>query len=482
VNIPKNGMTKGDILATLESYKADDIDWRSGRAWAYVYDPGPEAEEVIKGAFNLFMSENALDFTAFPSMRRLEQEVVRMAANHLSGSAEVVGNFTSGGTESIILAVKTARDWARATRPEITRPEIVLPITAHAAFHKACHYLDVEKVLVPVDETTFAADVEATRAAITPNTVMLVGSAISYAHGVVDPIPELAALAAERGLLMHVDGCMGGFMLPYFKRLGCEIPDFDFAVPGVTSISMDLHKYAFAAKGASVVLYRDKALREHQIYACANWTGYTIVNPTVQSTKSGGPLAGAWAALHFIGDDGYLEMARQALEGTRRIAAAVEANPDLRLLGRPDMNLIAFTSDTVNVFEVIDDLNARGWFVHPQLGYRSSKENIHISVNPACVKWIDELIADLDEVVAAVRARGAAKGGEDPTIAALKQALGQMDTSRIDPALFGQMLAMAGIQGAELPERMAEINDLLNALPVNLKEALLKTFVNDLFR
>jgi glutamate/tyrosine decarboxylase-like PLP-dependent enzyme len=199
-----------------------------------------------------------------------------MAAAHLNGDENVAGNFTSGGTESIMLAVKTARDFARAKRPQIRAPEMVLPVTAHAAFQKAAHYLDVKPVLVPVDTTSFRADVDAVRTAITSNTILLVGSAVSYAHGVVDPIPELAQLALEHGLLLHVDGCMGGFLLPYFRRLGAAIPDFDFGVPGVTSISMDLHKYAFAAKGASTILYRSQELRRYQIYTCAQWTGAAL--------------------------------------------------------------------------------------------------------------------------------------------------------------------------------------------------------------
>jgi len=309
MQIPEKGWSRKEVFDRLETYRAGDMPWRDGRTWAYIYDPGPEAEAVIKDAFASYLTENGLDPTVFPSALRMENEVVALAARHLNGDAGVVGNFTSGGTESILLAVKAARDHAREKRG-IVEPEMVLPETAHAAFQKAGHYLGVRPVLVPVDPESFRADADAVRDAISERTVLLVGSAISYAHGVVDPIPELGALAAERGLLLHVDGCMGGFLLPYFRRLGGEFPDFDFRVPGVTSISMDLHKYAFAAKGASTILYRSKELRKYQMYACSNWTGYTVINPTVQSTKSAGPVAGAWAALHFIGDDGYLEIAR----------------------------------------------------------------------------------------------------------------------------------------------------------------------------
>lgn len=470
-------MSKGEIFERMEAYRAGDMNWRDGRTWAYIYDPGPEAEEVIKRAYMMFLTENALDPTVFPSALRFENELVAMASAHLNGDDEVVGNFTSGGTESIMLAVKTARDYFRARRPEIREPEIILPVTAHAAFQKAAHYLCLKPVLVPVDPETFKADPEAVRQAITPNTILLVGSAVSYAHGVVDPIRELGQIALEHGLLLHVDACMGGFLLPYFRRLGAPVPDFDFSVPGVTSISMDLHKYAFAAKGASVVLYRNKELRKYQIYTCAQWTGYTVVNPTVQSSKSAGPLAAAWALLHFIGDDGYLEIARQVLDAARRIADAIDEMEDLRLLGRPEMNLVAFTSDTVSVFHIIDEMKARAWYVQPQLEFHGSKENIHLSINPANVKWVDALLADLR--VCVEKARTLESGG---LASAVRDAFSSIDPASLTEESFSQMLGLAGIQGGSLPERMAGINEILNALPAQLREKLVTEFMNELLK
>jgi len=477
MQIPEKGWSREQVFERLEAYRADDMPWRDGRTWAYIYDPGPEAESVIKDAFASYLTENGLDPTVFPSALRMENEVVAMAARHLNGDAGVVGNFTSGGTESILLAVKAARDHGREKRG-IDAPEMVLPETAHAAFQKAGHYLGVRPVLVPVDPQSFRADPDAVRDAITDRTVLLVGSAISYAHGVVDPIPELGELAAERGLLLHVDGCMGGFLLPYFRRLGDELPDFDFRVPGVTSISMDLHKYAFAAKGASTILYRSKELRKYQMYACSNWTGYTVINPTVQSTKSAGPIAGAWAALHFLGDDGYLEIARKVRDATRRIVEAVDAMADFRVLGRPDMNLLAFASDGVGVFHVVDEMKERGWYVQPQLAFGSSPENIHLSVNPESVRWVEPMLADLE--ASAEAARTLPSGELAPKI---REAFGHLQPEDLDEEVFGGMLRMAGIDGAgELPGRMAEINEVLNALPVPLRERLLVEYLNELFR
>ncbi|MFN8640194.1 MAG: aminotransferase class V-fold PLP-dependent enzyme [Candidatus Binatia bacterium] len=396
-----------------------------------------------------------------------------MAAAHLNGTPGVVGNASPAAAQGIILAVKTARDFARATRPEVTEPEVILPVTAHAAFQKACHYLDVRKVLVPVDTTTFKADVDAVRQAITPNTILLVGSAVSYAHGVVDPIPELGALAQERGLLLHVDGCMGGFLLPYFRRLGVDVPPFDFSVPGVTSMSVDFHKYAFAAKGASVILHRNKDLRRHQIYTCGQWTGYSVVNPTVQSTKSGGPLAAAWAVLNFFGDEGYLALARQALDATQQIVAAIDAMPDLRMLGRPQMNLVAFTSDTVNVFHIIDEMKTRGWYVQPQLGFHGSKENIHLSVNPASARWVEPFLEDLRACTAIAKTLPSGQ-----IAAGIREAFADVQPEQVTPAMLEQMLAMAGAGGHALPGRMAEVNEVLNALPAALTERLLTEYMN----
>jgi sphinganine-1-phosphate aldolase len=474
-DLPARGLSREEIVQRLESYRAHDMPWRDGRTWAYVYDPGADAEAVIKQAYTMYLTENALDPTVFPSALRLENEVVAIAAAHLGGDADVVGNFTSGGTESILLAVKAARDYARAERG-IAEPEIVLPATAHAAFHKAAHYLDLRAVVVPVDPRTFRADVDAVRRAITPRTILLVGSAVSYAHGVVDPIAELGALARERNLLLHVDACMGGFLLPYFRRLGAPVPEFDFRVPGVTSISMDLHKYAFAAKGASTVLYRSKALRRHQLYACANWTGYTIINPTMQSARSVGPLAAAWAVLHFFGDAGYLEMARQILDATRRIADGIGRIPGLRLLGRPDMNLVAFTSDEVSVFELVDSMKARGWYIQPQLAFQDSKENVHLSINPASVRWVDALLADLRACVEEARRTPLDAGG------GIQAALANVDLATLDDDALSGLLAMVGIQGSALPSRMAEINEILNALSPALRERVLTAYLNDLFR
>lgn len=475
MKISKKGLSREELFKKLDERRANDLNWQSGKVFGYVFDPGKEAMEIGKEVYSKFLTENALDFSVFPSLLNFETELVAIAAEHLSGDKNVVGNFTSGGTESIILALKAARDYCRVHKPEIKDPEMVLPVTAHAAFHKAARYLNVKVVLTPVDETFRAIPAEVKKA-ITPNTILLVGSAPSYAHGVVDPIKELGEVALENNVFLHTDACVGGFMLPYFKRLGEPIPDFDFCVPGVTSISIDLHKYAYTPKGASLVLYRSKDLRKHQIFACSHWTGYTIINNAVQSSRSGGPMAAAWAVLNYIGDDGYLNIARKKLEATKKIVKGIEKIKDLRLMAKPDMCMLSFTSDTISVFHLIDEMNSIGWYIQPALTFENSKENIHLSINYSNVEWADDFLVDLEKCVEKVRP---VKFGE--LGAAIQAQFAKMNPDELTDELFSEMLGMAGIEGAGLPEKMADINEVLNGLPAALRERLLIEFINNLF-
>lgn len=479
MTLPETAWSRERIFATLSEWSSHDLATEGGAAFAYVYDAGErEVAALAADAYRLFLPANGLDPTAFPSLLRLENEVVGFAVSHLGGGAEAAGNFTSGGTESLILAVKTARDWARVHRPHITAPELVLPVTAHASLHKAAHYLGLKVVSTPVDPHTFRADVAAIAAAITDNTVLIAASAASYAHGVVDPIAEIGAIAQARGILLHVDACIGGFLLPYFRRLGAPVPAFDLSVPGVTSISMDLHKYGYAPKGASVIVYRDKQLRRHQLYACADWTGYTVVNPTVQSTRSGGPIAAAWALLQAVGDAGYLELARRTLEATRKIVAGLAALPGIRVLGTPEMSLVAFTAEggSAAVFAIADAMKARGWLVQAQLQGRGSPTNLHLTISAGHLPVVDRFLADLRAAVEEAREQPADEG-----LAMLLHAAATMDFTTMSPESFAQALALVGVRDGQLPTRMAGINALLDALPPAAREAALITFVNDLY-
>lgn len=477
MKLPKDGLSGEEVFTGLEQLRSDDINWQEGRTFGYVFDPGPEVMEIGKKAYMMYLTENGLDFTVFQSLMKLEKTLAAFGVEHMNGGKKAVGNFTSGGTESIILAVKAARDYYRSKRPDINSPEMILPATAHAAFHKAAHYLGIKVVLVSVDSDTFRANTGRARDAITDNTILLVGSAPSYAHGVVDPIRELGELALEKDIWLHTDACMGGFLLPYLARLGRQVPDFDFRVPGVSSISMDLHKYAYSPKGASLVLYRSKDLRKSQIFACSNWIGYTIINNAIQSSKSGGPMAAAWAVMNYIGDDGYLDIARKKLEATQKIIRGIEAIPALRLLTEPDMCLVSFTSDEVNIFHLIDEMNSCGWYIQPALSFDNSPAHIHLSINASNVIWVKPFLADLSDAVEKVRGK---PSGELVTV--IRSGLGDMNLSGLTDKESADLLALAGIgAGDGLPKQMADINEVLDLLPPDVREKLLTTFVNDVF-
>ena len=477
--LPQTGWSRDQIFAALTEMKDYDLATEGGAAFAYVYDSGErEATALAADAYKMFLGANGLDPTAFPSLLRMENQILGFCVEHLGGGTEAAGSFTSGGTESLILAVKTAREWARVHRPAVTRPQMIVPVTAHASLHKAAHYLGVEVVPVGVDPQTFKADPAAIQAALTDDTILIAASAASYAHGVIDPIAEIGRIAQGRGVLFHVDACIGGFLLPYFRRLGAPVPAFDLSVPGVTSVSMDLHKYGYAPKGASVIVYRDKQLRRHQLYACAGWTGYAVVNATVQSTKSGGPLAAAWALLHALGDDGYLELARRTLEATRTIVAGLREVAGLRVLGEPEMSLVAFTADAgpIAVFAIADAMKARGWLVQPQLEGLGAPASLHLTISaghlPVTARFLDDLRAAVQDAVVAQ---------DDPALAMLLQAAAAMDFNAMSDESFAQALALAGVRDGQLPDRMAGINALLNALPAAARESALIAFLNDLY-
>jgi sphinganine-1-phosphate aldolase len=474
MRIPDTGRSHAEVMAALDTYGAGDLPWREGGTFAYVYEAGREVEALVKDAYMRYLTENALDPTVYPSLLRFETEIVAMAIAHLRGDEQCVGNFTSGGTESCMLAVKTARDHARKERG-IAEPEIVLPVTAHACFQKAAQYFDMPMRLVPVDPGTWKVRPADMADAINANTALIVGSACQYAHGVVDPIPDLGALALDRGVLLHVDGCIGGFVLPYFRRLGAPVTDFDFTVPGVTSISMDFHKYAYAAKGASVVLYKSKELRRHQIFTAATWTGYSVINPTIQSTKSGGPLAACWALLNFLGDEGYMRFAERKLAATRAIADMIRAHPDVRLMAEPESSLLAFTADGFSIFPIVDAMRRRGWFVQPQLGYMGSKENIHLSIDQSTLDVLDRFLPDLDAAIAE------AKGiNEEIVPEPMRAMLGALEAENFTPETYRQLMAAAGTSDG-LPEGTTGINTMLNAMKPEVAAKVMTEFFNDLY-
>jgi sphinganine-1-phosphate aldolase len=459
-----------EILARLRELQAQDLPAHGGRTLAYVYDSGlADADAIGLDALAMFASSNALDPTAFPSLLRMENDLVAMAGRLLDAPDGFAGSVTSGGTESILLAVLAAREGARTGAPPVRRGNIVLPVTAHAAFLKAAKYFDLEPRVVDVDHGTLRADPAAIAAAVDDDTVLVVASAPSYAHGVVDPVTEIAALAAERGIRCHVDACIGGWVLPHLD----DAPPWTFDVPGVTSISVDLHKYAYTPKGVSVLLHRTAALRRGHFFASADWPGYTMLNSTMQSTKSGGPLAAAWAVTHHIGTEGYARLARSARDATLEIAEAARTIDGLEVFAEPDSTLLALVADgSCDVFTMADEMLARGWFVQPQMAYRDLPPTLHLTLSAATAPSAGAFVEDLREAVAAAREAGPV--AVDP---ALGQMLGALDPASLDDATFAQLLAAAGLAGEgggiELPQRMAPVNALLDACPAPLREGLL---------
>ncbi len=474
--------TPAAVLAALEALRQHDLPTHGGRTLAYVYDSGlPEADEVGRAAVAAYAGSNGLDPTAFPSLLHMENEVVGFVCDLLEAPATTVGSVTSGGTESILLAVQSARDG----RPDVARPSMVLPVTAHAAFHKAAHYFGVRPVLVPVGED-FRADPEAMAAAVDASTVLVVASAPSYAHGVVDPVEEIAGVAQRAGARCHVDACIGGFELPYAHRLGRDVPPWTFDVPGVTSISVDLHKYAYTPKGASVLLHRTPDLRRPQFFASAAWPGYTMLNSTTQSTKSGGPLAAAWAVLHTVGDEGYARLTAEVLDGMDRLLAGLREIPALHVVAAPDSTLLALVTDgSCDVFTIADEVAGAGWYVQPQLTHAGQPPTLHLTLSAATAPHVEEFLVVLARAVETARAAGPVHVA--PEVAAFVAAL---DPDRLGDEDFDGLLAAAGLAvpgapesgGSGLPERMAEVNSLLDLATPALREALLVAFLDRLTR
>lgn len=485
--LPIEPVPADQVLAEISALRALDLPTHGGRLFAYVYDPAlPGLDDLALAAHGLSAQVNGLNPTAFPSLLAMENALVGAAAGLLGGGpagvSTVVGNLTSGGTESLILAVKAARD----AHPAVEAPELVIPSSAHAAFAKAASYLRVRLVTVPVSAQTLRPAVADVAAAITPRTVLVACSAPSYAHGVVDPVAEIAAAAAERGVRCHVDGCFGGWALPYLRRLGVDIPPFDFSVAGVTSISVDLHKYAYCPKGVSVLLHRDEQLRAPQFFAYADWPGYTMVNPTIASTRSGGPIASAFATLRHIGDTGYLRLAEVTRAAVLEVAAAVSAVDGLRLMlggsAEPQTTVVAFTSDdpALDLFVLADELAARGWHTQPQLSYAGLPRSIHLTVTASMAGSAGPFAAALAQSVSAALAHGPVELPAE--LSGLVAALGPAEVTPDLVATLAAGLGLAPGSRTPLGERQAFINALVDAAPVAVREALFSAFLSLLQR
>jgi glutamate/tyrosine decarboxylase-like PLP-dependent enzyme len=393
--LPEKGISEGELLKEMENIRSEDINWRDGKVWSLVYHATDKHTEMLKKAYTMFFSKNALSPIAFPSLKKFETDVISMAIDLFNGDKRCCGSMTSGGTESILMAIKTYRDWAAEKYPNITEPEMVLPSSAHPAFDKGADYFKVKSVRVPVDKETHRADVKAMEDSLTDSTIMLVASACDFPRGVVDPISDLGALAQNRNIGLHVDACLGGFMLPFVKKLGYEIPDFDFSVPGVTSMSADVHKYGYGAKGASTILYKKERIWKHQFSVYTDWSGGIYISPSMRGTRPGGAIAASWAAMRHLGIDGYLSLAQTVMNASRRLIDGINEIPELYIIGDPVMSVFSFTSNELNVYHLGDLLDKKGW----HLDRIQFPNALHMMVNPHHAEIVDTFLKDLKETV-----------------------------------------------------------------------------------
>ena len=401
--MPEVGLPEAEVMQLLITMKQGDQDWRGGRVFSLVYSAGDDVHELLSDAQSLFSAENGLNLLAFPSIGVMQHDIVCNTATLLGGDdpaagGEVEGYLTSGGTESLLQAVKTARDVGRARG--VARPGVVAAESAHAAFTKAADYFDVDLVRVPVDDD-FRVDAGALADACSDSTIMVVGSAPTYPQGVIDPIGDIAALALDRGILCHVDACMGGFLLPFLRELGRVDEPFDFTVPGVTSISADVHKYGYASKGVSVILYRNHELARHQVFVTTDWLGGLYASTAMAGTRPAGPVAAAWAALMHIGHQGYLELTRIAHDAARELRAGIEAIDALEVRGEPPATVIAFGArdpSALDIFAVGERLATGGWYLDRQ----NRPDSLHATVHAGSAATVPALVADLGRAVRAV--------------------------------------------------------------------------------
>ena len=406
--IPEEGTPWPELREEMLARSEADVNWRDGKAAVYIFHSGADVMQVAHEAYGLFIAENGLGPAAFPSLKSMESEVVQMALSLQNAPSAAAGSMTSGGSESILLAIKACRDHAREHRPVGGVPEIVAPYSVHPAFDKGAHLMGLQVVRVPCGDD-FRADVAAMADAINERTIMLVGSAPCFPYGVIDPIDALSELALAQDLWLHVDACVGGYLTPFMRRVSeVEIEAYDFALPGVSSMSLDLHKYGYAAKGASTVLYRDASLRGHQVFDFDDWPCGQMFTPTFAGTRPGGAIAAAWAVLNHLGQAGYERQAQRIADARDQLLGGIE-RLGLQVFGQPKLSIVGFGSDADDILAVGEGLYDDGWFSsrlkNPDgIQYMASPEHCITMPN-----YLNALEKSLGEVRAGTRTRRAGK-------------------------------------------------------------------------
>lgn len=400
--MPPAGTAWDQLKKEMIERGAGDAKWREGKTAVYVFNAGEDVARVQKEAYTMYMSENGLGPLAFPSLKQMEDEVVGMGLSLLHGSEDACGTLTSGGTDSITMAVKAARDYALAndfTDKEVEgKLNLVAPWSAHPAFDKAAKMMSLEVRRIPLREDLLA-DVDAMADAIDKNTIMLVGSAPSFPYGLIDPIEDLGKLACEKDAWLHVDACVGGYIAPFVRMNGGNIPAFDFEVEGVSTISADLHKYGYCAKGASTVFFRDKELHQYMIFDCDNWPGGRMITPTLAGTRPGGAISAAWAVMNFLGVKGYREKHKQVTDAREVIEEGVK-ELGFEILGEPQLGILAFSHPEIDVFAIYKQMYLKGWFT----SLTTQPKALHLMLSPfhtaVTSVYLDDLKAAMNIVTA----------------------------------------------------------------------------------
>lgn len=393
--LPDHGAPWSDLEARMRALAQADVKWRDGRTGMYIFNAGADVEQVQKAAYAMFASENGLGPAAFPSLAQMEREVVAAGMSLLNAPPGAAGAMTSGGTDSIFLAVKTARDHARAKRDMSGRLNIVAPFSVHPAFDKACMVMDIEMRRIPTKD--YVADVSAMEAAIDNETLMIVGSAPCFPFGLIDPIEQLGELAERKNVWLHVDACVGAYIAPFVRMNGAALPAFDFAVPGVSSISGDLHKYGYASKGASTLFFRSEALKEFLAFDAGPWPLGRMITPTLAGTRPGGAIAAAWAVMNYLGIEGYKAKQHDVVAAREKIEAGVR-RLGFEILGRPQLGIVSFAHPTVDALRIYAQMHKRGWFTAALLEPRA----LHLMLSPKHLDVAHEYLADLEASLSAV--------------------------------------------------------------------------------
>eukprot|EP01040_Poterioochromonas_malhamensis_P013318 gene13318-14633_t len=403
--LPEKGLPHDEILQLIQSsIQHENTVWENGKLSGSVYGGEKSHINFLNQCFSYYSMANVLHPDIWPSVMKYESEIVAMTASLVNGGKKsVCGSTTSGGTESIILAVKAHRDYYR-TYHGITHPEMIACVTAHAAVDKACDLLGIQLKKVPYDPVTFRINVDAVQSVIGPNTIMMYASAPQYPHGAIDNIPQLSELAVKYNIGLHIDCCLGGFVLPFIKKLGIkQVVDFDFSLSGVSSMSLDTHKYGYALKGTSVVLYKNKDLRHSQYFCYGDWPGGLYSTPTILGSRSGGLVAQTWASLVTLGWNGFLEHTKSIIETTNEIEKGLKRDnkfPEIQIYGDIDAFIICFgvSKDYFNrldIYMISQTMHDKGWILNavPQ------PPSLHICVTYANVGHAKQFLIDLRDSI-----------------------------------------------------------------------------------